>query len=487
VSKSFPGVRALQGVDFSIGRGEIRALLGKNGAGKSTLIRLLTGAVSPDTGKVVINGSELEGRGAARTREAVHRGVRAVYQELSLIPHMSVTENMFMGAWLSRFGALSHRRMKEQACAALARVGLTLDPERLVSSLAPAERQLAEIARSLMNDPRIVILDEPTSSLTGTEAKRVIHVVKNIAAQGIAVIYVSHRMNEIRDLTATATVMRDGMVVATVDANSADTGNIVRMMLGHDVSADERVASARGGEDVIRVDDVHMRPKLSGVSFTLKKGEVLGIAGVLGSGRSELLRIVAGIDAPDKGRVFHKGTDVTGSGPAAMASVGIGFTPENRKDEGIFPDLGIDENIVVANFGKVSAAGQLSGRRICAATQSIIDRMRVRVPRTDTPMAALSGGNQQKVVIGRWVYADSRVLLLDEPTRGVDVDAKSQIYRIARQLAEEGRSVIFVSSEVEELPLVCDRVLVLRDGRIVQEFLAPDINADALMASAIAA
>ena len=491
-SKRYPGVIALSDADFELRAGEVRALLGKNGAGKSTMIRLLTGAETPDTGLVTIGDTPLRDAGSGRAAEAFGLGVRVVYQELSLVMDLSIAENLFLGRWPRQGGVIRHKVMYAEAQAALARLGVTLSPALPVSALSPAERQLVEIARVLIGSPKLVILDEPTSSLAEAEANKVLAAVRRIAAEGIAVIYVSHRMNEIRQIADSVTVMRDGRIIETVPASGADTREIVRLMLGAHMEEQARIQPGHPGAVVLEVQNIALAPKLADISFTLRAGEVLGIAGLLGSGRTELLQAIMGIARPQSGEIRVDGQPVTGASYRAMLRRGFGFTPESRKEAGIVPMLGGDENTVVTDFAAVSLRGRLLSRilsapRIAAATRRVIDRLQIKTARTDTPIGTLSGGNQQKVVIGRWVHAGSRVLLLDEPTRGVDVEAKAQIYRIIRELAAENCAVIFVSSEVEELPLVCDRVLVLRDRRIAEEMTAPNIDQDRLLAACLTA
>jgi len=486
VVKQYPGVLALDQVSFEIYAGEVRALLGKNGAGKSTLIRMLTGAEAPDSGEVLIAGEKLLGQGTQRTRFASSLGVRSVYQELSLVPHMNVAENVFLGGWPLRRGAINQSKMIEATELALERLGIELDPFMLVSELSPAQCQLTEIARTLIGKPRLVILDEPTSSLAAHEVELVARAVRKISAEGIAVVYVSHRMNEIRSLAKTATIMRDGRVVENVQVENVDTQEIVRLMLGHTALDEQRVMEARsGGPVVLSVNNLKVPPKLSDITFDLREGEVLGIAGLLGAGRTELLRAICGFDPIASGKISVCGVAERKPTYKKMLRLGFALTPENRKQDGIVPLLGVDENTVITDTKKVSQYGLLSWERIGMATRDIVQRMQIKVSRTRTPIGTLSGGNQQKVVIGRWVYAGSKILLLDEPTRGVDVEAKVQIYSIIRKLAAEGKSVIFISSEIEELPQVCDRVLVLQNGRITKEFRAPDINADVLMSSTL--
>ena len=485
VSRQYPGVLALDDVSIEIGVGEVRALLGKNGAGKSTLIRILTGAETPNAGKVRLGGVELDGGDAIRTRRAAQLGVRAVYQELSLVPGMEVAENMFLGVWPKAGGAISHREMHERAGQILKDLGFHIDPTAMVSELSPARRQLVEIARAMMEDARLVILDEPTSSLASDEVELVFEAVRRAAARGISVLYVSHRMKEIRAIASTATVMRDGRIIDTINVDETKTEAIVAMMLGK--AAEKRpVARKREvGETLLEVRDLQVAPKIESASFVARSGEVLGIAGLLGSGRTELMRAIAGIDRPDHGEVLLRGVAMEGISYVGRIARGIAITPENRKDDGVFPLLGVDENIVLGDWKQVCRNGVVQAGRVRSAVVDVIERMSIKATRPDIPVGTLSGGNQQKVVIGRWIHAGASVLLLDEPTRGVDVEAKTQIYDLVRSVTAEGAAVIFVSSEVEELPLVCDRVLVLREGRIMDEFKSPNIDAETVLAACI--
>ena len=484
-SKAYGPVVALTDVSFRIEAGEVRALLGKNGAGKSTLIRMLSGAESPDDGDVLLAGERL-GTGGV---DAAHRlGVRTVYQELSLIGTMTVAENMFMGRWPSSLGSLSYRRMNAATREALAKLGLKIDPRRVVDDLSVADQQMVEIARAINDSPRLLILDEPTSSLAAAEVERVLRTVQAIAASGVAVIYVSHRLSEIRQVADAASIMRDGRLIDTRSLADVDTREVVQMMIGNAVAdiAPIQARRVRDVEPVLVVEDVYAEPYLHGVSLTLDEGEVLGIAGVLGSGRTELLQIINGITRPARGKVHVRGQDLTGRGHRTAMRHGVGMTPESRKRDGIFPALGVDENMLASDWKAVSVGGFMSAAKIAAAARQLISRLHIKTASARSEIGTLSGGNQQKAVIGRWLHAQSRILLLDEPTRGVDVEAKAQIYTLVRELAAGGKSVIFVSSEIEELPSVCDRVVVLRGGRIVEEYIAPDINVDAVLTSAIA-
>ncbi|ELS1885092.1 sugar ABC transporter ATP-binding protein [Raoultella ornithinolytica] len=482
-NKRYPGVVALDNVDFTLSKGEVRALLGKNGAGKSTLIRMLTGSESPDSGEVWLAGTRLEGNDATLTRRAAELGVRAVYQELSLVEGLTVAENLCLGQWPRRNGTIDKNAMARQATEALASLGGDVPPDALVDTLSPAQKQLVEIARVMKGQPQVVILDEPTSSLANAEVELVINAVKKMSALGVAVIYVSHRMEEIRRIASCATIMRDGQVAGDVTLERTTTQEIVSLMLGREHIDLPRVKSEIAlTTPVLQVARLRHPPKLQQINFTLHRGEVLGIAGLLGSGRSELLKAIIGLETFAEGEITLNGVRISRPRYTSMLKSGVGYTPENRKEAGIIPLLGVDENTVMTNRHKVSRRGVLNWQRIQQLTAAVMHRMTVKAANTETAIGTLSGGNQQKVVIGRWVYAESDILLLDEPTRGVDIEAKQQIYRIVRELAAEGKSVVFISSEIEELPLVCDRILLLQNGEFTRELLAP-VNVDELMSA----
>ncbi|GAA3614716.1 sugar ABC transporter ATP-binding protein [Kineosporia mesophila] len=486
-SKQYGAVQALSGVDLSIARGEVRALLGKNGAGKSTVIRLLAGVEAPDEGSVTLGGTRLQG---PDVQLAQRLGVMTVYQELTLIPEMTLAENLFMGAWPKRNGQIDQRRMEDESQAALHRLGLDLHPRRLVGELSIADQQMVEIARALANDPTLLILDEPTSSLAAAEVDRVLTVVETIRSSGVAVVYVSHRLAEIRRIADTATVMRDGRVIDTLPMANLTSRQVVAMMVGESGAETPAVSEAAGrreaGPVLMTVREVAVAPKLAGVTFEVRAGEVLGLAGVLGSGRTELLQVMAGLREPDSGTVEFEGKRIDGKGFTHAKKLGVGITPEDRKNDGIIPELGVDENLVLTDWGKVSRFGVIKPQQLLIAAQRAIASMSVRTRDPRTPIGHLSGGNQQKIVIGRWLHAGSRLLLLDEPTRGVDVQAKAQIYELLRELAAAGTAVVFVSSEMDELNLVCDRAVVLAGGRIVAEQAAPAIETETLLLAAIA-
>ncbi|SFN31637.1 monosaccharide ABC transporter ATP-binding protein, CUT2 family [Actinomadura madurae] len=486
VTKHYPGVRALTGASLEIAAGEVRALLGRNGAGKSTLIKVLSGVERPDAGTVEIAGVPLDGG----VRHANRLGVQTVHQELSLVPGMTAAENLFLGTWPRAAGRVDHPAMRRAAREIFDRLGLGIAPDAQVGTLPLAEQQLVEICRAVRREPRLLILDEPTSALAAAEVDTVLEAVRRIAEGGVAVLYVSHRLDEIRRVARTATVMRDGEVVGTVDMATTSTEDAVAMMLGSAYEGAVRPqarAVDHGTTPLLSVSGLSVPPKVADVSFDLYPGEILGLAGLMGSGRTEVLRAVAGFEPAAAGTVRVDGREVPRVTAAGMKRRGVGLTPEDRKSEAIVPLLGVGENMVISDFRAVSSGTSVVPARIDRAARGLIERLSIATTSARTPIGVLSGGNQQKAVIGRWLHAGSRILLLDEPTRGVDVEAKEGIYRLVRELAAKGAAVLFVSGELEELPLVCDRVIALRGGTVAAEFTGDEVTVDAVLSAAMAA
>ena len=487
VTKTYVGVAALVDATLQIATGEVRALLGRNGAGKSTLIRVLSGVEEPDSGTVLIDGEHLEHGSVRRSTEL---GVQTVHQELSLVPEMTVAENLFLGSWPRSGGRVDYAAMRAEAHAVIDRLGLDIDPDATVSSLSLAAQQLVEICRAVRREPRVLILDEPTSALAAAEVAIVLDAVNRIAESGVAVIYVSHRLDEIRRVASSATVLRDGRIVDTVDVAETTTDQMVTLMVGPGHQADERPALRavdRDVEPLLSVRGLAVPPKVVDVSLDLFAGEVLGIAGLMGAGRTEILRAVAGFEGVANGEIILHGRPAPTGSPAMMKRHGVGLTPEDRKRDAIVPMLGVDENMIMSDFARVSTRTSISPGRVRSAATALIDRLGITTAAPSTPIVNLSGGNQQKAVIARWLHADASILLLDEPTRGVDVAAKAGIYRLVRELADAGKAVVFVSGELEELPLVCDRVITVSGGRVTAEFIGDDVTVDAVLAAAMAA
>ncbi|MGP4109464.1 sugar ABC transporter ATP-binding protein [Streptomyces sp. 4N509B] len=516
VRKSYPGVQALRGVDLSLAPGEVRALLGGNGAGKSTLVKILSGAVRPDAGRVRLDGEDVTLPNPAVARD---KGIATVHQELSIVPGLSVAENMLLGRWRSvgaRGPLIRPKAMRRHAARYLGELGVALDPSVRAGTLSLAEQQAVEIARALSHGTRVLILDEPTSSLAAAEVDALLTRVRRMAAAGLSVVYVSHRMDEIPRVADSVTVLRDGREVTTLPMARTSTAQVVGLMTGGRVNglAGGRVSRPDGapadtpadgpdgpdgavpgrarGERTTRDDRVVLSVaglscagRLTDVSFDLREGEILGIAGLLGSGRTELLRCLFGLTPRAAGSVTLDGRPFAPRGPGQAIRAGLGYAPEDRKKEGLALGMSVSTNLVAASLTGLRSHGLLSRRLERRHASASCDRLSIRTPSLHTPVGTLSGGNQQKVVFGRLLNAGTRVLLLDEPTRGVDAAAKEQMYRFLGDLAAEGVSVLAVSSELEELFAFCDRLLVMRDGRVVAESPAADTDPSSVMALAM--
>ncbi|MER8577878.1 sugar ABC transporter ATP-binding protein [Mesorhizobium sp. M1423] len=482
ISKLFPAVRALSDVSFSVGAGEIHGLLGENGAGKSTLLRILSGVYRPTAGSVLIDGRPVTLNNPAQARAA---GVAMIHQELQQVPRLSVAQNMFLGHPLTRGGVFVDRREQERRAAeALAAIDPTIDPAAPLGSLKVAQRQIVEIARALLDRARIVAMDEPTSSLTPSEFERLAEVIAGLARDGVAVVYVSHKLDEVFGICQRATIMRDGAVVETVDLAQVSEKAVVSMMVGREL-AQEQHRSHASGEIRLSVRGLASATKVRDVSFDLHRGEVLGIAGLVGSGRTELLRLLAGADRASSGTMEIDGKAIKLSSPRDGIAAGIGLVPEERKREGIVPLRSISSNMALASMGVFAPRGVIDHRRLKRVAAEKMKRVNLRPFLLDRPIRLFSGGNQQKAIIGRWLAAGTRILLFDEPTRGIDVGAKAEIYHLIEELAAEGHSVIVVSSELPEVIRLADRVLVMRDGTVAAELGRASLSEQAIAAHAI--
>jgi ABC-type sugar transport system ATPase subunit len=486
ISKHYPGVQALQNVTMSVAAGEVRALLGKNGAGKSTLIKILSGATTPDEGEIRVNGARVHLNSPAAVFAI---GIGTVYQEMSLVPGLTVAENILLGRWpLTGPAKLINRRQLVQAAqAALDLMGATIKPNTLVADLSIPERQIVEIAKALSFKPKVLVLDEPTSSLPQSEVEQLLKVVRQLAANGVAIIYVSHRLQEIPRVADSITVLRDGRLIDTIPVKAGSPEVIARMMIGEGWNKSfSHATTTQSRKVVLSADKISVKGYLREVSLELHEGEVLGIAGLLGSGRTELLEVLVGLRKPVSGGVYVEGELVKNPSPRFMRIKGIGLTPEDRKQKGLVLPLSVEQNLVMASMNRISSGGILSLFQSRSLAREMVDKLSVATSGLNTLVSALSGGNQQKIVIGKWLNAQARVLLMDEPTRGIDIQAKDQVYRLVRELAQQGVGVIFVSSELEEVLEVSDRILILNHGRITTELLAENAKLDQVLALTIA-
>ncbi|AVZ71568.1 sugar ABC transporter ATP-binding protein [Streptomyces lunaelactis] len=492
LSKAFPGALALDRVDFAAHAGEVHALIGENGAGKSTLIKVLTGVYRPDSGDMTYQGGRVR---FATPLQAQHAGISTIYQEVNLVPLMSVARNLFLGREpRNRFGLIDFRRMHREAAEALRSLGVRVDVTRQLRSLGVGAQQMVSLARAVSVDARVVVMDEPTSSLEPREVRTLFGVIRMLRERGIAVVYVSHRLDELYEVCDTVTVLRDGKVVRAGPIAELDRLRLVSLMLGREMGEVRGQGltkftgeHAAGGEPVLRAERLTLRHTLHGVSVDVRPGEVVGLGGLLGSGRSETAKAIAGALRPDSGRVVVAGTPVrTGSTPAAVRA-GISLLPEDRKAEGIVPGLSVRENIALAVLPGLSRFGLVDEARIDRVVETFVKRLRIKASSPQQKVGELSGGNQQKVLLARWLAMRPKVLLLDEPTRGIDVGAKAEVQKLIDELAEDGLGVLMISSDVEELIEGSDRVVVLKDGAVVAELTGDAVTEDRLMRAIAAA
>jgi galactofuranose transport system ATP-binding protein len=488
VSKRFPGVLALDRVSMSVRPGEVHALVGENGAGKSTLIKVLTGVYKADGGEVRYRQQPVS---FGRPLDAQRAGISTIYQEVNLVPLMSVARNLFLGREPRRFGLVDVKRMNREASQSLEQYGIDVDVTRPLRSISLGAQQMVALARAVAVRSKVLVMDEPTSSLEPREVETLFRVVRELSTQGIAVVYVSHRLDELYALCERVTVLRDGRVVHTGAMKGLDRLTLVSHMLGRDLVQVKREGVTgfgdHGGasslEPLLQVDGLRKRHVLDGVSFDVRPGEVTGLGGLLGSGRSETAKAIVGALPLDDGSVTVGGKRLRRLSPAASLREGIALLPEDRKAEGIIPDLSVRENIVLAAMPRLATAGIVTRRKQDRIVRTFMERLRIKASSPEQRVAELSGGNQQKVLLARWLCLNPRLLLLDEPTRGIDVGAKAEVQKLIDELARDGLAVVLISSDLEELVEGADRVVVLRAGAVVGELAGDDVSEHAIMAT----
>ncbi|MER5793716.1 sugar ABC transporter ATP-binding protein [Streptomyces sp. NPDC001980] len=486
LSKTFPGVRALSDVDFTACAGQVHALVGENGAGKSTLIKVLTGVYRPDQGEVTYDGESVRFTTPLQAQQA---GISTIYQEVNLVPPMSVARNLFLGREpLGRLGLIDFRRMHCEADEALRGLGIRVDVHRPLRELGVGAQQMVALARAIAVEARVVIMDEPTSSLEPREVRTLFEVIRMLRERGVAVVYVSHRMDELYELCDTITVLRDGRVVHTGPLADLDRLRLVAMMLGREIGEvrAEGLTKFSGSHDtdaepVLTATDLTARHQLRNVSLSVRPGEVVGLGGLLGSGRSETAKAIAGALPTDTGRVVVAGVPVRPGSTAAAIRAGISLLPEDRKSEGIMPGLSVRENIALAALPGLSRFGLVDDARVDRIVDTFMKRLRIKAAGAHQKVGELSGGNQQKVLLARWLALHPKVLLLDEPTRGIDVGAKAEVQALIDELADDGLAVLLISSDTEELIEGSDRVVVLKDGAVVRELTGDAVTEGELM------
>ncbi|MFC9972371.1 sugar ABC transporter ATP-binding protein [Spirillospora sp. NPDC127200] len=482
IVKRFPGVRALDGVDLDVRPGEVHCLLGQNGAGKSTLIKVLAGAHRPDEGEITLGGEPFRPAGPTA---AMRAGIATIYQELDLVDGLSVTDNIFLGHERARFGFTRREEGERRARELLTRLGHgEIPPRREAGRLPAAGQQVVSMARALSHEARLIVMDEPSAALAHDEVDNLFRIIRELTRDGVAVVYISHRLAEIREIGDRVTVLKDGRTVARdLPARTTPTAEVVALMTGRDIehAFPGRPEPEEGRPEVLRVEGLTLPGAFEDVSFSVRAGEIVGLAGLVGSGRSEILETVYGARRATAGRVLVDGRPVRPGSPGAAVRQGMGLAPEERKSQALLLDQSVAANMSMAGLARYSAFGWLNRRRERADVRAQIDALDIRPPDPDRPVATLSGGNQQKVVLARWLLGDRRLLVLDEPTRGVDVGARAELYGVVRGLADRGIGVLLVSSEVPEVLGLADRVLVVREGRIVHEGDARGLDEPAVL------
>lgn len=466
ITKTFPGVKALDEVDFSLERGTVHALMGENGAGKSTLMKCLFGIYTPDSGEIYIDGKKVSYKDP---KDALDSGVAMVHQELNQVSMRSVAENIMLGRFPNKYGIVDARKMNQETQDLFDKLGLNFDPKKIIGKYSVAERQLIEIAKAVSYDAKILVLDEPTSSLTESEVDKLFEIINKLRKQGVGIIYISHKMEEILSISDFVTVMRDGKFIDCKPASELSKDEIIKLMVGRKIDASNLKTDEYIKDEVmLEVKNLtgKYKPTVTDISFDLKKGEILGIAGLVGSRRTELVETIFGLRQKASGQIFIHGKEVENKDPIEAIKNGFALVTEERRATGIFPYAAIRLNATIANIKKYAKHSIVSDKAIKEDTNKVIESMEVKTPSQSTKIMNLSGGNQQKVIIGRWLLTDPDVLLLDEPTRGIDVGAKYEIYKLIGQLAKEGKSVLFISSEMAELQMVCNRIMVMSNGRL---------------------
>jgi len=482
VRKVYPGTVALDGVTVSFEAGKVHALLGRNGAGKSTLIKILSGATDPTNGTLHVDEKQVQ---LASPRDAIAKGIATVYQELSLIPDLTVAENILFGRLPHKSGvmrwSIDWAKTFADARQILDQLGVAIDEKVKVSSLGVAQQQVVEIAKAMSFNPSALLLDEPTSALAHHETQALFRLIRRLAEQGVAIIYISHRLQELVHIVDTVTVLRDGKLIDTIPMAEATPTVIAQMMFGQVVQKHRPADLMVGEKVVLQTKNLTRAGRFEDINLSLREGEVLGIAGMVGAGRTSLLMSLFGAAPIDSGEIQVDGTSVTRPTPQRMKQLGVGFTPENRKEQALVQLLSVRDNLCMASLSRIGRAGVITNRMQQPTVKENIGQLQIKLPSSMAHVSSLSGGNQQKVVVGNWLNTKPRVMLFDEPTRGIDVEAKQQIFQVIWDLSRQGISSIVVSSELEELLEICHRIVIMRDGRLVGDEPAESLDTTSLL------
>jgi ribose transport system ATP-binding protein len=479
ISKSFGGIAALKNVTFKVMTGEIHALVGENGAGKSTLMKILSGAYLKDAGQIFIDGTEVQIR---NTRDSKKLGIGIIYQEFSLVPDLSVAENIFLNQLGQTGFWMNWNNLNKRAAQIINNIGFSIDPSAKAGSLSVAEQQIVEIAKALSENAGVLILDEPSAVLGPQEIQKLFNTLERLKKEGVAIIYISHHLDEIFHIADRITVLKDGVSSDSLMVCETDRDSIIKLMLGRSLDAMYPLHNSNIGEEVLRVTDIHFAEKVRGISLNVKAGEIVGIAGLVGSGRSETARAIFGADRRKKGTVFLSGKEIQFLSPQEAVRKGIGMVPEDRKQHGVILSLSVKQNISLTNLKEISDRyGFIKSKKESNNTVGLINKLKIRTENENQEVGKLSGGNQQKVALAKWLNRDCRILILDEPTRGVDIGAKVEIYYLINELSQKGVAILVISSETSELTGICDRILVMRKGQIKGELVKNEFSEEDIL------
>lgn len=483
ICKKFPGVVALDGINFELKKGEVHALLGENGAGKSTFVKILSGAHKKSEGKIFFNGNEID---IVNPKESQNIGISIIYQEFNLVTYLSVAENIFLGREpLKKNGLIDKKLLTEQSRALLEKLEVNIDPSSKVSSLGVAEKQMVEVAKALSLDSKVLIMDEPTSALTEKEIRKLFETVSILKEEGVSIIYISHRLEELFEIADRVTVLRDGTYVGTYDINGTNKDELITLMVNRELKELFPTRTSQPGEEILRIENLSSKNQLKDISLTLHKGEILGIYGLMGAGRSELANAIFGVDKHATGQIYIDKKKAKVKNPGKAIKQGIGFLTEDRKTNGLVLGISVKDNICITNLGKFSKFGVMNAAAEKLTAKKYIDELKIKTFGHQQKVVDLSGGNQQKVVLSKWLCSESKIFIFDEPTRGIDVGAKYEIYQLMNKLTEAGVAIIMISSEMPEILGMSDRILVMRSGSISGEFMNKEATSEKILTKAL--
>jgi ribose transport system ATP-binding protein len=485
IKKTFPGVTALDDVNFALSPGEVHILLGENGAGKSTLVKILSGAYQKSGGNIVLFGKDVE---IKNPRHAQQLGISIIYQEFNLISQLSAAENIFLGReFLLSPGVIDQKNVHDSAQSLLDDLGVNIDSRQLVGDLGVAQKQMVEVAKALSLNAKILIMDEPTSALTKNEIVELFATIKKLKKKGVSIIYISHRLEELSEIGDRVTVLRDGKYVGTHQIEKMSNHDLIRMMVDRELTEQFPKQKQRVGDEILRVERLNRKGNLSNINFSLFRGEILGVAGLLGSGRTELARALFGADKIDSGMIYVDGKLQIVNNPKNAINLDIGYLTEDRKTEGLVLDLSVQSNVCLASLGRFSKFGVISHKQEIQAASEYVKDLRIKTPSLNQKVLFLSGGNQQKVVVSKWLCSNAKVLIFDEPTRGIDVGSKVEIYQLMNRLTADGAAILMISSELPEIIGMSDRVMIMREGSIAGIYDIHEVTQEKILQDALGA